>query len=192
MDFFTKAIGFVSDGITSVGDFVSEGFSDIGDFLFGDDQGMDDIDSGGFFSDVANFFTGDNSGTSGSFLDQVNKLNKKRSQKGGTSALDVYNAKQLTQLRRLSSQRAKQEAAKNLQRELAVSTQKNRDDRERFRQLAKLPIRRALEMHGASAINRYNMQLKRNGMSPITDESVPITTVGTDLGQTISPTKISV
>lgn len=174
MDFFTKAIGFVSDGITSVGDFVSEGFSDIGDFLFGDDQGMDDIDSGGFFSDVANFFTSDNSGTSGSFLDQVNKLNKKKSQKGGTSALDVYNAKQLSQLRRLSSQRAKQEAAKNLQRELAVSTQKNRDDRERFRQLAKLPIRRALEMHGASAINRYNMQLKRNGMSPITDESVPI------------------
>lgn len=173
MDFFTKAIDFVSDGITSVGDFVSEGFSDIGDFFFGSDDEFYSTDDG-FFSDVANLFTSDDSGISGSFLDQVNKLNKKRSQKGGTSALDVYNAKQLSQLRRLSSQRAKQEAAKNLQRELAVSTQKNRDDRERFRQLAKLPIRRALEMHGASAINRYNMQLKRNGMSPITDESVPI------------------
>ena len=192
MDFFDNAIKFVSDGFTSVGDFVSEGFSDVGDFFFGDDQGMDDIDSGGFFSDVAEFFTGDDSGTSGSFLDQVNKLNKNKSQRGGTSALDIYNAKQLAQLRKLSSQRAKQEAAKNLQRELPISTQKNSDDRERFRQLAKLPLRRALEMHGASAINRYNMQLKRNRMAGITDESVSITTVGTDLGQTISPTKISV
>ena len=173
MDFFDNAIKFVSDGFTNVGDFVSEGFSDVGEFFFGSDDEFYSTDDG-FFSDVVNLFTSDDSGTSGSFLDQVNKLNKKKSQKGGTSALDVYNAKQLSQLRRLSSQRAKQEAAKNLQRELPISTQKNRDDRERFRQLAKLPLRRALEMHGASAINRYNMQLKRNRMAGITDESVSI------------------
>tara|TARA_R100000995_G_scaffold18058_1_gene7343 strand:- start:8253 stop:8801 length:549 start_codon:yes stop_codon:yes gene_type:complete len=149
----------------------SEIVGGVSDFFFGSDDEFYSTDDG-LFSKIGDLFSSEEE-ISGSFLDTVR--GKRQSQKqGGVSPLDVYNAKQLTQLRRLSTQRAKQEAAKNLQRALPTSTQRKEDQRKQFIDRARQPILIAAKEHIESATARYNDQLKRNGMGAIQDYAVAI------------------
>ena len=128
------------------------------DFLFGDDQGMDDVDSGGFISDL---FSGGKSSSS-------SRQTKAIGQAIGETRQDVKTIK------RLSRQRAMSERTKNIVAALRTSTDRKRDEREAYIERSKIPIRRAAEIHLASAVNHYNNQLRKNGMSTIPDLSEAI------------------
>lgn len=128
------------------------------DFLFGDGQGMDDIDSGGF---ISNLFSGGKSSSSSKQMQAVGQA---------LGAVD----KKLTRVERLSRDRAMREATKNVQRALPTSTDRKRDERQAYIERSKIPIRRAAEVHLVSAVNHYNNQLRKNGMSTIPDLSEAI------------------
>ena len=129
------------------------------DFLFGDGQGMDDVDSGGF---ISRLFSGGKSSSSSKQMQAVGQ------------AFGVVD-KKLTKLNLVSRDRAMREATKNLQRELPTSVERKRDERRRYTELAKLPIvKAAQEGRLESAIAHYQNQLRRNGITVIRDQSVTI------------------
>ena len=162
MSFFD--IPIIGDGLEWAFDAGSDIIGGVSDFFFGSDDEFYSTDDG-LFSEIE---------ISGSFLDNLTKRKQSQS-RGGTSPVDIYNAKQLTALRRLSTQRAKQEAAKNIQRALPTSTKRKEDNRQEFIERARQPIIMAARKHLKSTMARYNEQLERNGMKAIQDYSVGIT-----------------
>ena len=174
MSFFD--IPFIGDGLEWAFDAGSDIIGGVSDFFFGSDDDFDlDLYEETIYGESAGL-TGGGSAFEygGSFLDNLTKRKQSQS-RGGTSPVDIYNAKQLTALRRLSTQRAKQEAAKNIQRALPTSTKRKEDNRQEFIERARQPIIMAARKHLKSTMARYNEQLERNGMKAIQDYSVGIT-----------------
>ena len=127
------------------------------DFLFGSDDEFYSTEDGF----ISRFFSGGKSSSSSKQMQAVGQ------------ALGVVD-KKLTRVERLSRDRAMREATKNLQRALPTSTDRKRDERQAYIERSKIPIRRAAEIHLVSAVNHYNNQLRKNGMSTIPDLSEAI------------------
>tara|TARA_R110002020_G_scaffold415299_1_gene624667 strand:+ start:50 stop:628 length:579 start_codon:yes stop_codon:yes gene_type:complete len=166
------ALEWVVDTGAEIGSGGVDLFDDAWDYLFGPElEGPYHHSEEGPESD--SFF--------GSFLDDLGsniissgKQSRAKAKASGTSAIDIYNAKQLTQLRKLSTQRSKQEAVKNLQRELRTSTQRKEDNRQQYVERARQPMLVASRSFGRSTMKRWNDQVARIKKSKIPDRSVSI------------------
>ena len=167
---------WVWDTATDIGSGGVDLFDDAWDYLFGpeDDWGFQDTHLGDTLDTTDDSFFGSFLDDLGSDILSSGKQAREKAKASGMSALDVYNAKQLTQLRKLSSQRAKQEAVKNLQRALPTSTTKKEDKRQDFIERARQPMLVASRSFGRSTMKRWNEQVARNKRSKIPDRSVSI------------------
>ena len=127
------------------------------DFLFGSDDEFYSTEDGF----ISRLFSGGKSSSSSRQMQAVG-------QALGETREDVKT------IERLSRQRAMSERTKNIVAALKTSTDRKRDEREAYIERSKIPIRRAAEIHLASAVNHYNNQLRKNGMSTIPDLSEAI------------------
>jgi len=170
-------IPIIGPALEWVWDTGADAVGDSWDYLFGPD--IDDFDVDLYEETIYGPESDDS--FFGSFLDDLGsniissgKQSRAKAKASGTSAIDIYNAKQLTQLRKLSAQRSKQEAVKNLQRELPTSTKRKEDNRQQYVERARQPMLVASRSFGRSTMKRWNDQVARIKKSKIPDRSVSI------------------